>query len=127
LELVGTTVVIGHTRNCTSYSYILYSPGYTDRIVRPDLHVLNVEHVTINQLDPTPLWQQLAAIIRERIKAGQYKPRDPVPSESQLQQEHGVARGTVRRAMRALSEEGWTVTVQGRGTFVVPKESWPTA
>ncbi|MEV6155417.1 GntR family transcriptional regulator [Nonomuraea sp. NPDC052129] len=82
--------------------------------------------MTVDQLDPTPLWEQLAAIVRERIKAGDYQPRQPLPSEAQLQQEHGVARGTVRRAMRALGEEGWTVTVQGRGTFVAPEESWPT-
>ncbi|MFI7610682.1 GntR family transcriptional regulator [Nonomuraea terrae] len=83
--------------------------------------------MTVDQLDPTPLWAQLAAIIRERIKAGDFAPRQVLPSEAQLQQEHGVARGTVRRAMRALSEEGWTVTVQGRGTFVAPEESWPTS
>ncbi|MFG2072919.1 GntR family transcriptional regulator [Nonomuraea maritima] len=83
--------------------------------------------MTVNQLDPTPLWEQLAAIIRERIKAGDYQPRQALPSEAQLQQEHGVARGTVRRAMRALGEEGWTVTVQGRGTFVAPEESWPSS
>ncbi|WP_090937287.1 GntR family transcriptional regulator [Nonomuraea jiangxiensis] len=81
--------------------------------------------MTVNQLDPTPLWQQLAAIIRERIKAGEYEPRQPLPSETQLIQEHGIARGTVRRAMKALGEEGWTVTVQGRGTFVKPAEEWP--
>lgn len=81
--------------------------------------------MTVDQLDPTPLWQQLAAIIRERIKAGDYEPRQQLPSETQLEQEHGIARGTVRRAMRALAEEGWTVTVQGRGSFVAPRESWP--
>ncbi|AQZ67650.1 Transcriptional regulator, GntR family [[Actinomadura] parvosata subsp. kistnae] len=81
--------------------------------------------MTIDQLDPTPLWVQLAAIIRDRIKAGDYAPRQPLPSESQMQQEFGIARGTVRRAMRALAEEGWTVTVQGRGSFVAPQESWP--
>lgn len=81
--------------------------------------------VTIDQLDPTPLWEQLAAIIRDRIQAGDYEPRQALPSESQLQQEHGVARGTVRRAMRSLGEQGWTTTVQGRGTFVRPREDWP--
>ncbi|GGK60021.1 hypothetical protein Ppa06_26230 [Planomonospora parontospora subsp. parontospora] len=81
--------------------------------------------MTVDQLDPTPLWEQLAAILRERIRSGDLEPRQVLPSESQLQQEHGVARGTVRRAMQALGEEGWTVTVQGRGTFVAPRESWP--
>src|SRR5690606_7791747 len=32
---------------------------------------------------------------------------------------------TVRRAVEALGREGWTVTIQGRGTFVRPGEEWP--
>ncbi|MEV6031526.1 GntR family transcriptional regulator [Nonomuraea sp. NPDC052116] len=81
--------------------------------------------MTVDQLDPTPIYEQLARIIRERIKAGSLKERQVVPSESSLQQEHGIARGSVRRAMELLREEGWVVTIQGRGTFVAPKESWP--
>ncbi|WP_326826454.1 GntR family transcriptional regulator [Streptosporangium sp. NBC_01756] len=81
--------------------------------------------MTVDQLDSTPLWEQLAEILRQRIRAGDLEPRQVLPSESQLQQEHGVARGTVRRAMRALGEQGWTVTIQGRGTFVAERENWP--
>lgn len=84
-------------------------------------------HVTVDQLDPTPLWQQLAAIVREQIKEGEYEPRQQLPSETRLEQEHGVSRGTVRKAMRALADEGWVVTVQGRGSYVAPAESWPTS
>jgi DNA-binding GntR family transcriptional regulator len=81
--------------------------------------------MTIDQLNPEPLWEQLAGVITAQIKAGDFEPRQVLPSESQLQQEHGVARGTVRRAMRHLGELGWTVTVQGRGTFVAERENWP--
>jgi DNA-binding GntR family transcriptional regulator len=81
--------------------------------------------VTVDQLDPTPIYEQLAGIIREKIKAGDLAERQLVPSESSLQQEHGIARGSVRRAMELLREEGWVVTIQGRGTFVAPRESWP--
>ncbi len=55
------------------------------------------------------------------IKSGQYRPRDPLPSESQLMQEHGVARGTVRQAVETLRFEGLVVTIRGRGTYVAPK------
>lgn len=81
--------------------------------------------MTIDQLDPTPIYEQLAQIIRERIKAGDLKERRLVPSESSLQQEHGIARGSVRRAMEVLRGEGWVVTIQGRGTFVTPMDAWP--
>ncbi|GGQ23594.1 GntR family transcriptional regulator [Streptosporangium pseudovulgare] len=82
--------------------------------------------MTVDHLNPTPLWEQLAGILRERIRAGELKPRQVLPSESHLQQEHGVARGTVRRAVKVLGEQGWVVTIQGRGTFVAERENWPT-
>ncbi|MFG1685413.1 GntR family transcriptional regulator [Nonomuraea sp. NPDC049269] len=81
--------------------------------------------MTVDQLDPTPIYEQLAGIIREKIKAGGLAERQLVPSESSLQQEHGIARGSVRRAMELLREEGWVVTIQGRGTFVAPRGNWP--
>ncbi len=34
-------------------------------------------------------------------------------------QTHGLAGGTVRKAIETLAEEGLVVRVQGRGTFVI--------
>ncbi len=79
--------------------------------------------MTVDHLDPTPLYEQLAAVLRQMIKSGQLQPRDPVPSESQLQQQHGVSRGTVRRALDILRDEGLVVTIAGRGTFVKPRDA----
>jgi GntR family transcriptional regulator len=72
-------------------------------------------------MDPTPLYVQLADILRGMIKSGELQPRAPVPSESYLQQEQGVSRGTVRMAVAILRDEGLVVTIGGRGTFVTPK------
>jgi len=66
----------------------------------------------------TPLWLQLAGILRERIRTGELPPGRVIPSETTLMQEHGLARGTVRKAIDALAEEGLVSRVQGRGTFV---------
>jgi len=46
------------------------------------------------------------------------RPRATLPSESYLQQEYGVSRGTVRMAIGILRDEGLVVTIGGRGTFV---------
>lgn len=81
--------------------------------------------MALDQLDPTPLPEQLAAVIEAAIRSGKLQPRQAVPSETVLQAEHDVSRGTVRKAMERLRTEGWVVTVQGRGTFVAPEESWP--
>ena len=72
----------------------------------------------VDHMNPIPLYTQLADILRERIKSGELPPRSLVPSESYLQQEQGVSRGTVRAAISILRDEGLVVTITGRGTFV---------
>jgi GntR family transcriptional regulator len=67
----------------------------------------------------TPMWHQLAAILRARILSGQIRPDHVLPSEKQLEQEFGVARGTIRKAVALLRDEGLAVTVAGRGTYAV--------
>jgi len=79
----------------------------------PKLDLASVDHDA-----DTPLWQQLADILRAKIKSGELPPGRIMPSESTLMQEHGLARGTVRKAIDALVQEGLVNRVQGRGTFV---------
>jgi DNA-binding GntR family transcriptional regulator len=74
-------------------------------------------------MNPIPLYTQLADILREMITSGELEPRSPLPSESYLQQEHGVARGTVRTAIGILRNEGLVVTIGGRGTFVTARDT----
>jgi len=64
----------------------------------------------------TPLYQQLAALLREQIEAGQLAGK--MPSLIQLAAEYGVADQTARGALRVLRDEGLIETVDGRGTFV---------
>lgn len=68
---------------------------------------------------PEPLYQQLAAILREDIRAGRIPPRRALPSNRALVQQHGVARGTATRAVQILIAEGWAFTVAGRGVYAV--------
>lgn len=70
-----------------------------------------------------PIYEQVAGIIRARIEAGELAPYDPVPSETALVQEHGVARSTARRAIRELRETGWVFTLPARGSYVSPHDS----
>ena len=75
---------------------------------------------TVDPDSATPVYMQVANILRARIESGELLPDRPVPSESQLQQEFGVARGTARKAIGVLREEGLVVTVMGRGSYVNP-------
>ncbi|MFI9559809.1 GntR family transcriptional regulator [Nonomuraea endophytica] len=65
-----------------------------------------------------PRWQQVAAVLRQRIGDGIYRPGSRVPSENDLMQEFGIARMTAHKVMRALREEGAIYTVRGMGSFV---------
>ena len=54
-----------------------------------------------------------AAIARERLREG-----DQLPSETQLMAHYGVARMTVRNALRILQDEGLITAEHGRGVYV---------
>jgi GntR family histidine utilization transcriptional repressor len=65
-----------------------------------------------------PAYEQVKAFIKARIASGQWKPRDPVPSESALMQQFGISRMTANRALRELTDAGLVRRVQGSGSFV---------
>lgn len=65
-----------------------------------------------------PLYKQLGESLVERIRSGELKPGDRVPSENDLVKQRGVSRITARQALAELAHEGWVVRERGRGTFV---------
>ena len=81
-----------------------------------------VGRVTVDHESDVPPYRQLAAILRAQIDGGALAPRSPLPSITRLQQEHGLAKGTVRKAIQLLVEEGYVRIEPGWGTFVVPKD-----
>jgi DNA-binding GntR family transcriptional regulator len=73
---------------------------------------------------PTPVYVQIADAIAKHIARGDLAPNRPIPSETQLQQEYGVARATARHAVAELRSRGLVYTVPQRGTYVseLPKK-----
>ncbi|WP_226925307.1 GntR family transcriptional regulator [Georgenia thermotolerans] len=72
-------------------------------------------------LDPTlpgTLHEQISDEFRSRIASGAWPPRYRLPSEPDLAAELSVGRGTLRRALQTLLEEGLLRRVPGKGTFV---------
>jgi GntR family transcriptional regulator len=72
---------------------------------------------TIDHYSETPIYVQLADILRRMIEAGELGPNGALPSIPYLRQEHDIAEGTVKKAIRVLKDEGLVITVPGKGTF----------
>ena len=74
-------------------------------------------------IDPyaaVPKYYQLASILRQQIDNGEWQPREPIPSERQLEVIYGVSRTTIREAIDYLTRQGYLYREHGRGTFVSP-------
>jgi DNA-binding GntR family transcriptional regulator len=68
---------------------------------------------------PVPLHAQISAAMRREIRSGAWPAHYRLAAEPDLAASFRVSRGTLRRALRTLIEEGLLVQVRGRGTFVV--------
>jgi GntR family transcriptional regulator len=64
------------------------------------------------------LYRQIKASITQALQASQWKPGEPIPSETELAARWQVSQGTVRKAIDELAAENLLVRRQGKGTFV---------
>jgi len=75
-------------------------------------------------IDPAPngapfaLYERIKSAIRSKVRAGEWRPGDKIPSENDLAKTLKASRMTVNRALRELSERGELVRRGGVGTFV---------
>jgi GntR family transcriptional regulator len=76
----------------------------------------------INHSGPKLLWQQVADDVEADISSGRLAPGAKMPAELDMAVQYGVARVTVRRAVKDLAERGLLVVVHGRGTFVAERQ-----
>lgn len=91
----------------------------------PQLVERPFDHVTVDHEGKTPIYLQIAAILRGEIERGEIAPGRPVPSETQLMQRYEVARLTARKAVRVLADEGLVEVVSGRGAYVTRLDERP--
>lgn len=64
------------------------------------------------------LFEQVGEEVTRRIRDGLWKVGDMLPSDAELAADFQVSQGTVRRALKELTDKGILVRLQGRGTFV---------
>ncbi|WP_373712622.1 trehalose operon repressor [Streptococcus sp.] len=67
-------------------------------------------------------YQEIFNDLQEKILNGSYLAGVLLPTEKELQDQYGVSRDTVRKALRLLTEKGLIQKVQGRGSQVLKQE-----
>ena len=70
-----------------------------------------------------PIYEQIKEQIKEAILNNEMNEGDMLPSIRQLAADLKVSVITTTRAYNELEQEGYILTVQGRGCFVAPKDS----
>ncbi|MEU6000223.1 GntR family transcriptional regulator [Streptomyces sp. NPDC047197] len=89
--------------------------------------VVTQENVAVNgsrKLTP----QDIADTLRDRIRSGDLKPGDRLPTQAVLAEEFGVERGTVRQALKTLQGDGLLANVsKGSPPRIAAEPSGPTS
>jgi DNA-binding GntR family transcriptional regulator len=76
---------------------------------------------------PHAPYMLIVYVLAEKIKSGELKPGDRVPSVTELVKTYDVSHSTARRALAKLKEMGLTDTVPGYATFVrLPDQGAPS-
>lgn len=78
---------------------------------------------TILQDSEVPLYMQVSEWVRGKIYKGELGKGDRIPSENQIMEILQVSRGTVKKGVTMLVNEGLLVQVQGKGTLLKRKIS----
>jgi len=74
--------------------------------------------IIINNSSMQPIYEQIVNQIKSAIMCGELKEEQALPSVRTLAKELKVSALTVKKAYDALDEEGFIVTVHGKGSFV---------
>lgn len=75
-------------------------------------------NIIINHSSMQPIYEQIVAQIKAMIMDGTLKPQDMLPSVRTMAKELKISALTVKKAYDFLEEEGFVVTVHGKGSFI---------
>ena len=74
--------------------------------------------IIINTSLMVPIYEQIVDQIKTLIRNGELKENDNLPSVRTLSKELKISALTVKKAYDNLENEGFTITVHGKGTYV---------
>ncbi|HJA67625.1 GntR family transcriptional regulator [Lachnoclostridium sp. An169] len=79
-----------------------------------------MKSIIINGSSMVPIYEQIVEQVRTQIASGRLKENEVLPSVRTLARELKISALTVKKAYDSLEEQGFTVTVHGKGTYVIP-------
>jgi GntR family transcriptional regulator len=79
--------------------------------------------IILRNTDKAPIYEQIKEQIKEAILSDELKEGDMLPSIRHLARDLKISVITTTRAYTDLEQEGFIVIQQGRGCFVLPKNS----
>ena len=74
--------------------------------------------IIINNASMVPIYEQIMGQIKNMIVKGELQENDVLPSVRALSRELNISALTVKKAYDTLEEEGFTVSLHGKGTYV---------
>ncbi len=79
--------------------------------------------ISINYRDARPIYEQVRDSFRALILSDALAPGYKMPSVRELASSLAINPNTIQRAYRELENEGYIVSVPGKGSFVSPSET----
>ncbi len=76
--------------------------------------------IILNNASMVPIYEQLVGQIKNQILSGELPENVPLPSVRALSTTLKISALTVKKAYDKLEEDGFVVTVHGKGTYVAP-------
>ena len=77
-------------------------------------------NVIINNSSMQPIYEQIVSQIKSLIMKGALHEEELLPSVRSLSRDLKISALTVKKAYDCLEQEGFIVTVHGKGSFVAP-------
>ena len=74
--------------------------------------------IHLDYRDARPIYSQIIDGFREQIAAGVLQPGEKLPSVRDLASALAINPNTIQRSYRQLEQEGWILSIQGKGCFV---------
>lgn len=77
--------------------------------------------IIISNSSPVPIYEQIKTAIINNIMTEELESNEMLPSIRSLAQDIRISVMTIKKAYDELEQEGYIKTIQGKGSFVAPK------